>query len=278
VIAPLPRACPPPRSTRNALRPALAPVSSALGAALASILAALTLITVASSCGDVTTDLITRDPNAPDEASSAGNPNVALECQRDDDCPSERRRCDLTDNRCVACLDAIDCGEGQTCNLPSHTCVLLCTAGAVCAGASPYCDEATGACRGCRAEGECQAPTPHCDVPSGRCVQCLALADCEDDEARLCSPTGRCVECLTNGHCEEEAERCSSVLGECGIPCTGPGTCPFDDPVCDVAVGFCVECSEDSDCGPEGVCRNFDCVESDEDGDNTQDEENAQND
>jgi hypothetical protein len=199
-----------------------------------------------ASCGDVTSDLIVRDVEK------------VTSCLSATDCPSEQSRCDVPSGRCRECLERSHCAAGQSCSLPAGTCVQGCDGGAPCSGAQPVCDGTSGLCRGCAADGECSEAASHCQLETGRCVACFTNADCAGDE-RLCDPSGRCVECLTDGHCEEEIERCSSVLGECSVPCTSNAGCESDDPVCDLAVGFCVECKEDRDCGPDEVCRSSDC-------------------
>ncbi len=215
---------------------------------LLAVICLLSTGAFASSCSDVTTDLIVREADE------------ILECRRDADCTLDEGRCNTDVNRCVICLMRSDCPSGQTCSLPSGSCVQDCSVGG-CSGAQPVCNASTGLCQACGADSECGSAAPICDVASGRCGECNSLDDCGGEEPFCNLSTGRCVECLTDGHCEEEEERCSSLLGECAIRCAGPGSCPSDDPICDLNVGFCVECTEDDECGSEQSCRSSDCVE-----------------
>ena len=99
-------------------------------------------------------------------------------------------------------------------------------------------------------------------VDAGTALQpCSNTEDCTYDDQLICHPsTKRCVECVTDGHCEDVGERCSAVLGECAIPCTATTDCTPDDPICDLAIGFCVECERDNDCRSGELCRRSECV------------------
>ena len=234
------------------------------GLALLALAAAYAL---AAGCGDVTGDLIVRDPNA----ALAG-------CTLDAACGAEAPRCELESGTCVECLEAADCLEGELCALPANVCVPSCQSGGSCSDLTPVCDLETGLCRACAADADCSGSTPLCQA-SGACVACRASSDCagnddggedddgedddedEEDDASFCDAAGRCVECLNDGHCDDVAESCSTFLGECAEPCSAAQACGADDPICDDAIGFCVECRTDADCEADELCRGSECVD-----------------
>jgi hypothetical protein len=201
------------------------------------------------SCGDVTSDLIVRRTEA-------------LTCRADADCPSEQPRCELTSGRCRECLERSDCGESRACSLPAGVCSLSCDVTS-CPSAAPMCDLASGLCRGCESDTECVTPASRCNLETGACVECFTHEDCQG-ERRYCddSAGGRCVECLLDAHCEEGDERCSSILGECAVPCSETTPCVTDDPICDLTIGYCVECMQDANCDVDEVCRRSECENS----------------
>jgi len=215
-----------------------------------------------AGCGDVTADVIVRAP-------------AEGECRSDADCvdAAGEPRCELESGDCVACIEVDDCGAGATCALPANVCVPRCDAGGACNGAAPVCDEQTGLCRACSSDDDCPDGAPRC-LGSGACAECLVADDCTDrsgsnegeDEGdrRLCSSAGRCVECLDDGHCDDVGETCSTVLGECARPCSAPADCNDGDaPICDLNVGYCVECRTDQECEEDELCRGSECVDED---------------
>jgi hypothetical protein len=207
----------------------------------------------ATGCGDVTSDVIVRDVEAPSG------------CSADGECGAATPRCELTSGRCVACLQALDCPDGQTCALPAGSCVLSCLAADVCDDERPICD-ATGLCRGCLVDDECPTTAPRCD-PAGACLACLDASDCSPGSDTPFCASGRCVECTSDGHCDDDDERCSLVLGVCATPCSPAQACNPDDPICDTDIGFCVECRDDLDCEDDERCRASECEDEDEDED-----------
>lgn len=86
-----------------------------------------------------------------------------------------------------------------------------------------------------------------CDPTLG-CVDCLTDADCGGGEP-VCV-AGECVECGENADCPM-GESCFPEEGTCEDPCTGPGDCEGDAPICDTVTGACVGCQNDADCGGE---------------------------
>jgi len=213
---------------------------------IALVLALAPLTTLASSCGDVRSELI---------VGAIAGANCAL----DSDCRGDEPHCEPESLRCVQCVVRAHCAAGQSCTLPAGTCVQSCSQSTPCPATQPVCDLGSGLCRGCTSASECNG-APYCDAASGRCLQCIQSSDCHDFELPYCDTrSGRCVECTESGHCQEDEEQCSLVLGECAVPCPNGSGCPEDDPVCDRSIGFCVECTVDAECGAGLLCRGSDC-------------------
>jgi hypothetical protein len=72
---------------------------------------------------------------------------------------------------------------------------------------------------------------------------------------------------VEDGHCDDVGESCNRVLGQCAQPCSEALLCSFDDPICDQALGFCVECQIDTNCEDDELCRASECVELDDEDD-----------
>ena len=208
------------------------------------------------SCGDTTSDLITRPEDA------------APDCEGDADCDASLPRCDTESGVCRGCLEASHCDTGQICVLPIGSCADPCSAGD-CPTTNPICDLASGLCRGCAGDTECPEASPVCDASNGRCLECASSEGC-DGETPFCDG-GRCVECLEPGHCREQGEGCSP-MGQCAVPCDDSNTCSlFDDPICD-ASGYCVECLSPADCEDDETCVQNEC----EDLEDEEEEEEAE--
>lgn len=207
-----------------------------------------------AGCGDVVSDAIVR---------AQADDGV---CTSSAECGGDAPHCELSTGICRRCLEPAHCPVGQTCALPSGSCVQACGPEAPCGGTEPVCDDATGLCRACADDGDCSAPGASRCLPSGACVECRDPSDCFMDSDRpFCDAAGRCVECQVDGHCDDDDEACSTVLGICAARCSAPGQCTDDDPICDTAVGFCVECREDADCEPGELCRGSECDDGDDD-------------
>jgi hypothetical protein len=207
-----------------------------------------------AGCGDVASDAIVRA-----QGSDAA-------CDSDVECSGAASHCELTTGICRRCLEPAHCPAGQTCALPSGTCVLACGEGVPCGGSEPVCDVTTGLCRACEGDVDCTtAGAGRCQA-SGACVECLDPSDCvAGSERPFCDAAGRCVECQSDGHCDDEDEVCSTALGLCATRCSATVPCTDDDPICDFALGFCVECQDDRDCEPGVLCRSSECEDDDDD-------------
>ncbi len=202
----------------------------------------------------------------------------------DDGCTDPTPHCDTRGPaRCVACLDADHCDDGNACTVAA--CVdNQCQQSPVEAGtpcAEGFCDgDATMprcvTCRDTSPNGQdegCSATRPVCD--GGRCVPCLdSLMDGLDngcsDEAPACDTTGAeslCAPCIdsmtgaeTDDGCDGSAPLCTT--GDSGeanarrcVPCEDDVAgamdlgCMVDAPVCDDGASTCVACEDDAAAG-----------------------------
>ena len=208
-----------------------------------------------AGCGDVASDAIVR--------TEASDGVCASDAECDD---AELTHCELATGVCRSCLEPAHCPMGQTCALPSGSCVRVCGEGVPCGGSEPVCYAATGLCRACEGDLDCTTPGAQRCQESGECVECLDANDCVPGSDRpFCDAAGRCVECQSDGHCDDDDEACSTVLGICATRCSAAQPCTDDEPICDLAVGFCVECQSDDDCEPGELCRSSECDDGDDD-------------
>jgi hypothetical protein len=194
-------------------------------------------------------------------------PDVVRDCAVDDDCAGGNL-CVDGDCALAACDPARD--DTAACDV----------------------DGARGCCRAnedCSAARTC-VPDPDYrgDCPEGdaTCVPCLETRDCPNDSGDICS-AGRCVDTAGLRVCAEDAncfigERCDTAAflclpDACSRCALQPELCCADDAVCDGdrcipfgsectdasecrgnefcdALGRCVFCVGDDDCGPGTVC------------------------
>ncbi len=119
-------------------------------------------------------------------------------------------------------------------------------------GADAGCNS-PGECE-CQDAGDCAGVRPLCGADH-RCVECLAHTDCGTNG--LCDPkTRRCtLSCTSSADCDGGLRnRCGSDLPRHCIACDDPPSCPVAQvAVCAESVGFCVECSRDSQCADGGL-------------------------
>lgn len=144
---------------------------------------------------------------------------------------------------------------------------------ALCAGATPICDEATAtcvACDGSYASGAAHAcadyARPLC--VSGACVQCSSSVDCANPTPVCEATTHACLAC--NGDDGTSASRaCSAAAPTCASTgckaCTASSDCTFAGAdhagaVCNTITGRCVQCTVDGDCGAAQWCNANACV------------------
>jgi hypothetical protein len=131
--------------------------------------------------------------------------------------------------------------------------------------------EAEATTKGCVVDTDCPLSDLHCDPQSGHCVACLRNDQCQDLNFGVCGTAHQCVECNVDGDCPNG--RCEPTTHRCIPSCADGGACPPGLPmcsrsgdcvncyssaycsgyrysvVCDPAVGQCVQCIDDGDCG-----------------------------
>jgi hypothetical protein len=136
------------------------------------------------------------------------------ECADDIACsPGSLPRCDPARHRCVACLDASDCGPGFTCDALANRCLQICAANRDCALGAHGCDERRGVCYQCDEDRECatSASGPLCASDGSGCVQCRSDQDCP---GRHCDELlGHCVDCRDGSDCATGL--CDPTAGQC---------------------------------------------------------------
>ena len=176
---------------------------------------------------------------------------------------------DATIGACVGCTDDAGCGgaaSGKVCEATTYTCIDGCrgTGGNGCP-TSEICtsnDGNIGACVGCVADGDCGGPTSGkvCDASAQQCVDgCRGMGGNGCAPGVACTSTdgsiGACVTCAADADCggPESGKVCEASTQICVDGCRGQGGngCP-SSAVCtsmDGAVGACVDCIGDGDCG-----------------------------
>jgi hypothetical protein len=199
-------------------------------------------------------------------------------CVENADCGPSERCCDRVctptnpDTQCAACGQACDPLRGDTCapvdagGGRDFACVCG-AAGLPCdpGGPSPFC--IGGACVACRDDADCGG------AGAGQCVDHVCRA-CDPADSAGCGEQQLCcgLQCQATGPGAEQScqacgascepgstNTCAFRLCACGDgpPCSGA------TPVCDDALGVCIECLADADCAndPDGgqcverVCR-----------------------
>ena len=163
--------------------------------------------------------------------------------------------CNTITGDCVGCLSSSNCtAPTDTCDLEKKACV-GCVDSGDCAGSqNPVCDTSLQKCVQCINDGNCTNPIfPKCDLFDGRCVSCLDDTDCSSgSKNKFCSlTTNACVGCLTDGDCVNIGTQ-TCLNGTCQVQCTVNADCTDpEQPVCDTAVGKCVQCSSSADCASQ---------------------------
>ena len=214
-------------------------------------------------------------------------------CTVDSDSPCGALFCDEAGDRCIGCVENLQCNDGNPCTsdiCSAGLCVhelradgitcddgLFCTLvdtclGGACVGAgtpcpdSPRCNESTDSCVQCLTAGDCGGTTPLCDPATNQCVACLNAADCADGNActtDICQIGGTCIWINNSLPCDDGvfcngAETCS--VGVCAIhdgnPCTTSQICDEDNDVC-MTPQRCVtnaDCDDDLFCNGVETC------------------------
>ncbi|HEY5956734.1 MAG TPA: sugar-binding protein [Polyangiaceae bacterium] len=187
-------------------------------------------------------------------------------CTSDVECTATGLLCDKTAQKCVQCLEAVDCTDGKVC--VSGVCgVPPCRVNADCAASASgkVCEVATGLCVTCATAADCPTPsTSECVAgscnPVTACVNSLA---CTSPSAPVCDRNaGRCVECVTKSDCAATGSANSEcVASHCRATCTATADCTSGN-VCNTASTptVCVECVAHTDCPASKHCSSNLCV------------------
>jgi hypothetical protein len=137
-------------------------------------------------------------PAEGEAACTAGLCGSTVTCETSLQCPVDQV-CDATTSRCVECVTASDCADGETCVAN------VCEEKTACQGPSDcapelVCNTTSGSCVECVTGDDCD---------SGSCMNdtCVTPPDCNDEDTcaasgQVCDEsTGECVECLTKEDC-----------------------------------------------------------------------------
>jgi hypothetical protein len=171
--------------------------------------------------------------------------------------------------QCVGCLDDSNCGDaksGIVCEQSSHACVAGCrgsdgngcSSSLVCTSTSAT----IGSCAACLSDSDCGGAASGivCDTETLSCVAgCRAAGGNGCSGSLMCTSkdgaAGKCEGCLADSDCggAESGMACDVASGSCTSGCRGAegNACPGNK-VCSSttdALGACVQCMSDSDCG-----------------------------
>jgi hypothetical protein len=211
-------------------------------------------------------DLLTPDLRVPDAAGT---------CLVDNDCTGAAAR-NCVNNRCVACKTSSQCNNAA--GLPfcsaQNTCVSCASAGAgsvdggidggidggvsaVCSGAIPVCNSATGSCVQCVKNTDCPTPGKAFCVQN-QCVGCDTVGasagsvDGGVTDAGASAPacTGATPVCVPSANGGPKVGQCVACN-----PDNGNRDCSGNTPICDDTTYTCKPCTSDSQCTTApGIC------------------------
>jgi hypothetical protein len=162
-----------------------------------------------------------------------------VECTKDGDCGAVEPAC--VAGRCEQCGDNADCKTpGTACFPKDHTCQPACQSAASCNGDAPICDQATGACVGCKVPADCMPDAPICSELTKQCVECQKNGECGAAEPFCDLEAGKCRQCLLDGQCaagmlcidhscqKAPSSSCGAGQKDCGpgVGCVDPSADP----------------------------------------------------
>ena len=210
--------------------------------------------------------------------------SVSSTCYDDLDCPSDQY-CDFPEGdfegTCQeGCRDDEACGEGESCDLTTHSCGLPSCEGDESCPDGSYCSDESTCEEGCRVGEACPGETaedgrpllcdpetrscvPHspCCVPEGdeeRCVEAASATQCEAQGGQLLTGALLCSEAPCTARCELDVDCAELDSGELSF------YCDQDDGRCREGCRE-GECGGDLICDPESrVCVNRSCASTDD--------------
>jgi hypothetical protein len=165
--------------------------------------------------------------------------------------------------QCQAC--GVACPQDATNACTNRAC--LCGANQSCSGATPFCNDGSGSCAGCRNDNDCPANAPQC--VSGVCRACDPgdNAGCTaNGNIPVCAANFTCRGCQGDGECASNSTGtfCNPQVGRCRR-CNAASDAPCDliTPICDEVDNRCEDCVNDQECvdrpGSEDQCVAGDC-------------------
>ena len=185
---------------------------------------------------------------------TSGGGGGAQRCTSDIDCSGSTPACDPVSGNCVACIAVNDTDKHCPADLPycvQQQCA-FCTETAGCP-AGLKCDKGS-ACKVCRNDGDCSSPNPRCLDDGSKCVECFsARPSARRREGFDYLPKKSAIEALAR------ATRAPRARAKAGAASGASSYCSGNLQFCDDSKHQCVQCLQDTDCGPAGVCVNDAC-------------------
>jgi hypothetical protein len=129
-----------------------------------------------------------------------------------------------------------------------------CSSDVDCHLSSLHCDSPNRTCVACTRDLHCGAPQPRCELAQHACVQCLDGSDCTAGQTCV---SNRCTTvCASASVCPPDAPTCDG-RGLC-IRCAHDGECDTSSaPYCNLALGQCVACLDNSQCPTAQLCHPY---------------------
>ncbi|HMA96473.1 MAG TPA: sugar-binding protein [Polyangiaceae bacterium] len=198
-----------------------------------------------------------------------GGPSTTLpdiDCESDLACKDLNLLCDTNAKKCVQCITASHCDDGQACVGGLCGARGGCTTNAECASSSKgsVCEISRGRCVGCVSASDCP------NAATSECINfaCVSFSTCEDSRtcpgAQVCDPTlGRCVECVSPNDCNvNDKTGLVCANNTCQPGCTADDGCTGTNTHCDTKAPepYCAACIENADCTKAQHCAKGMCV------------------
>jgi hypothetical protein len=224
-----------------------------------------------SGSGGTTT---TTDTNGAGTTNSSGGtttttttttvPDIA--CATDLECKSQGLLCNKTTQKCVQCVENVDCGQGKSC-VAGICGAPGCQSNSDCAtsASGKVCNIVTGQCVACMTAADCPNPTTS-ECIAQACVAvatCVNSLDCTGAGAPVCNrTTSRCVECVDPADCSASgATNPICAASRCQSGCTKNEDCGTGK-TCKTTTtpAYCVECLTSADCTGGKICSAGACI------------------
>lgn len=200
---------------------------------------------------------------------SGGAPTTTLPditCESDLACKDLGLLCDPNTQKCVQCITASNCENGQACVAGICGARGGCTTSAECANSSKghVCEASRGRCVACVSASDCP------NAATSECINyaCVTFTTCQDSRtcpgAQVCDSTvGRCVDCASSSDCNvNDKTGLVCANNKCQTGCSSDESCTGANTHCDTkaAEPYCAECVENADCAKSQHCSKGVCV------------------